>query len=44
MATVCYAWTDAPFKWSETPFTWKEGCDIQKIVERGACGPSPRVR
>ncbi len=38
MATVCYAWNDAPFKWSETPFTWKEGCIIEKIVVNPAGG------
>ena len=38
MATVCYAWNDAPFKWSETPFTWKEGCIIEKIIVNPAGG------
>jgi hypothetical protein len=38
MATVCYAWNDAPFKWSEAPFTWKEGCIIEKIVINPAGG------
>jgi hypothetical protein len=28
----------------ETPFTWKEGCVIQKIINTGDGGPSPRVR
>ena len=38
MATVCYAWNDAPFKWSETSFTWKEGCIIEKIIVNPAGG------
>jgi hypothetical protein len=28
----------------DTPFTWKEGCVIQKIINTGVGGPSPRVR
>lgn len=38
MATICYAWDDAPFKWLETPFTWVEGCIIEKLLEGGAGG------
>ena len=44
MGSICYSWDDTPFAWMETPFTWKEGCVIQKIVEGGGGGPSPRVR
>ena len=44
MGSICYSWDDTPFAWMETPFTWKEGCVIQKIVEKGVGGPSPRVR
>lgn len=44
MGSICYSWDDTPFSWMETPFTWKEGCVIQKIVEGGVGGPSPRVR
>ena len=38
MATICYAWDDAPFKWMETPFTWAEGCIIEKLIVGGAGG------
>ena len=38
MATICYAWDDAPFKWLETPFTWAEGCIIEKIIVGGDGG------
>jgi hypothetical protein len=38
MATICYAWDNAPFKWLETPFTWAEGCIIEKIIVGGAGG------
>jgi len=32
MATICYAWDDAPFAWLDTPFTWAEGCVIEKLL------------
>jgi len=32
MATICYAWEDAPFAWIDTPFTWAEGCVIEKLI------------
>jgi hypothetical protein len=35
MATICYAWDDAPYAWLDTPFTWAEGCVIQKLVSGG---------
>jgi len=44
MGSICYSWDDTPFAWMDTPFTWKEGCVIQKIINTGAGGPSPRVR
>lgn len=44
MGSICYSWNDTPFAWMETPFTWKEGCVIQKIINTGDGGPSPRVR
>ena len=36
MATICYAWNDAPFAWIDTPFTWAEGCVIEKVIGGGA--------
>lgn len=42
MASICYAWDDAPFKWLEAPFTWIEACVIEKLLKAG--GPSERVR
>lgn len=44
MGSICYSWNDTPFAWMDTPFTWKEGCVIQKIINTGVGGPSPRVR
>ena len=44
MGSICYSWNDTPFAWMDTPFTWKEGCVIQKIINKGDGGPSPRVR
>ena len=32
MATICYAWDDAPYAWIDTPFTWVEGCIIEKLL------------
>ena len=32
MATICYAWEDAPYAWIDTPFTWAEGCVIEKLI------------
>jgi hypothetical protein len=32
MATICYAWDDAPYAWLDTPFTWAEGCVIEKLL------------
>ena len=32
MATICYAWDDAPYAWLDTPFTWVEGCIIEKLL------------
>ena len=32
MATICYAWDDAPYAWLDTPFTWAEGCIIEKLL------------
>jgi hypothetical protein len=42
MATICYAWDDAPFRWDEAPFTWIEGCVLEKLLRAG--GPSWKVR
>lgn len=35
MATICYAWDDAPYAWIDTPFTWAEGCVIEKVIGGG---------
>ena len=35
MATICFAWDDAPYAWLETPFTWAEGCIIEKLLQAG---------
>ena len=35
MATICYAWDDAPYAWIDTPFTWAEGCIIEKLITGG---------
>ena len=35
MATICFAWDDAPYAWLETPFTWAEGCIIEKLLQDG---------
>ncbi len=43
MATICYAWDDAPFKWNEAPITWKEGCLIEEVTKYGTA-PSIRKR
>jgi len=45
MATICYAWEDAPYAWLDTPFTWAEGCIIEKLIT-GAGGsiPSYKIR
>ena len=42
MATICYAWNDAPFAWIDAPFTWAEGCIIEKIVGGGGGAISSR--
>jgi hypothetical protein len=45
MATICYAWDDAPYAWLDTPFTWAEGCVIQKLVgNAGGAVPSYKIR
>jgi len=45
MATICYAWNDAPFAWIDTPFTWAEGCVIEKIIGNGGGAiPSYKIR
>ena len=44
MATICYAWNDAPFAWIDTPFTWAEGCVIEKIVGGGGSISSQTIR
>jgi len=45
MATICYAWDDAPFAWIDTPFTWAEGCVIEKLIQgAGGAIPSYRIR
>ncbi len=44
MATICYAWDDAPFAWIDTPFTWVEGCIIEKIVGGGGSISSYQIR
>ena len=43
MATICYAWNDAPFKWNEAPITWREGCLIEEVTKYGTA-PSIRKR
>jgi hypothetical protein len=44
MATICYAWDDAPYAWLDTPFTWAEGCVIQKLVGNGGSISSFKIR
>jgi hypothetical protein len=45
MATICYAWNDAPFAWIDAPFTWAEACIIEKIVGNGGGSiPSRKIR
>jgi hypothetical protein len=44
MATICYAWSDAPYSWDETPFTWVEGCIIEKVVGGGGAISSRKIR
>ena len=44
MATICYAWDDAPYAWMETPFTWAEGCVIEKVIGGGGAIPSKKIR
>ena len=45
MATICYAWNDAPFAWIDAPFTWVEACIIEKIVGNGGGSiPSRKIR
>jgi hypothetical protein len=45
MATICYAWDDAPYAWLDTPFTWAEGCVIEKLLgNAGGAIPSYRIR
>jgi len=43
MATICYAWDDAPYAWIDTPFTWAEGCVIEKLIT-GAGGSISSLR
>jgi len=45
MATICYAWDDAPYSWLEAPFTWAEGCVIEKLLNNvGGAISSFKVR
>lgn len=45
MATICYAWDEAPYAWLETPFTWAEGCVIEKLLQNaGGSIPSFKIR
>lgn len=44
MATICYAWDDAPYAWIDTPFSWAEGCIIQKLLKGGGAIPSFKLR
>ena len=46
MATICYAWEDAPYAWIDTPFTWAEGCVIEKLVKAftGGAVPAYKIR
>jgi hypothetical protein len=45
MATICYAWDDAPYAWLDTPFTWAEGCVIEKLLKGlGGAIPSFKIR
>ncbi len=44
MATICYAWDDAPYAWLDTPFTWSEGCVIEKLLKGGGAIPSFKIR
>ena len=38
MASICYAWDDAPF-------TWAEGCVIEKLLANGGIAiPSYKIR
>ena len=44
MATICYAWDDAPYAWLDAPFTWAEGCIIDKLLKGGGAIPSFKIR
>jgi hypothetical protein len=44
MATICYAWDDAPYAWLDTPFTWAEGCVIEKLLNGGGAISSYKIR
>ena len=45
MASICYAWDDAPYAWLDTPFTWAEGCVIEKLLANGGIAiPSYKIR
>jgi len=44
MATICYAWDDAPYAWLDTPFTWAEGCVIEKLLKGGGAISSFKIR
>ena len=45
MASICYAWDDAPYAWLDTPFTWDEGCVIEKLLANGGIAiPSYKIR
>ena len=44
MATICYAWDDAPFAWLDAPFTWAEGCIIEKLLNGGGAISSYKIR
>ena len=44
MATICYAWDDAPYAWLDTPFTWAEGCVVEKLLGGGGAISSYKIR
>ena len=44
MATICYAWDDAPYAWLDAPFTWAEGCIIDKLLKGGGAISSFKIR
>lgn len=44
MATICYAWDDAPYAWLDAPFSWAEGCIIDKLLKGGGAISSFKIR